>query len=248
LPEQMTFRDRSQTILLKHVSKWFSRKKEVGSATARENRRQVLTDVNLEVEKSEVVTLLGKNGSGKTTLTRILSTLVVPDIGEARVCGYDVVRESKQVRNSIGVVLNAGDTGFQARLSAYANLEYYAALYGVPLKLARDRIGILLDQVGLEDRGSDQYQSYSSGMRRRLALARALLPDPRVLLLDEPTLGVDPWSTKHIHKLLLDHAQRGKTILCTTNNPLEAKALGGRTCLLEKGVVSSSAAREVFAD
>jgi len=248
LSEQISFGDDSPTIQLRHVSKWFSRKSEVGLRRSRIGRREILVDVNLEVKQAEIVTLLGKNGSGKTTLTRILSTLIVPNSGEAEICGYDVVRESKKVRKCIGVILNAGDAGFQARLSAYANLEYYAGLYGIPLKVARDRINGLLGDLGLEDRGSDQYQSYSSGMRRRLALARALLPDPRVLLLDEPTLGVDPWSTEHIHKLLVDNARQGKTILCTTNNPSEAKSLGGRTCLLEKGVLSPPAVREVFAD
>ena len=239
--------DRFPPIQIEHVSKTFVRKGQVGWSRRRVERREVLKDVSLEVNSGEVVTLLGRNGSGKTTLARILSTLVVPDAGEASICGYNVVLESKEVRKRIGVVLNSGDTGFQPRLSAFANLEYYAGLYGIPMSLARERIEVLLADLSLADRGSDQYQSYSTGMRRRLAIAKALLPYPVVLLLDEPTLGVDPWSTEHIHKLLLELARGGKTILCTTNNLSEAKSLGSRSVVLENGSLSASIAKEVLA-
>jgi len=234
---------------MKHVSKSFVRKRQVGWSRRRIETREVLKDVTLEVNRREIVTILGRNGSGKTTLARILSTLIVPDNGEASICGYDVALESKEVRKRIGVVLNSGDTGFQPRLSAFANLEYYSGLYGIPKSLARDRIRTILADLDLADRGSDQYQSYSTGMRRRLAIAKGILPDPMVLLLDEPTLGVDPWSTEHIHKSLLELAGRGKTILCMTNNLSEAKSLGNRTLVLEKGLLSSSSSiREVLAN
>jgi len=180
---------------------------------------------------------LGKNGSGKTTLTKIVVTLLAPDGGDVRVCGFDTGKQEKQVRERIGVVFNAGDSGFQARLSAFSNLEYYGALYGIRRRDARNRSEMLLEMVGLEDRGPDQYQSFSTGMKRRLAIARALLPDPRVLILDEPTLGIDPWSMKQVHDLLKSIASSGKTILCTTNNQLEAVNLGGGLRILEDGVL-----------
>ena len=240
--------NRFPPIQIEHVSKTFVRKGQVGWSRRRVESREVLKDVSLEVNRGEVVTILGRNGSGKTTLARILSTLVVPDAGQASICGYNVVLESKEVKKRIGVVLNSGDTGFQPRLSGFANLEYYSGLYGIPMKFARERIRILLAEFDLADRGSDQYQSYSTGMRRRLAIAKSILPDPMVLLLDEPTLGVDPWSTEHIHKLLLELAGRGTTILCMTNNLSEAKSLGSRTLVLEKGLLSSpSSAKEVLA-
>ncbi len=232
-------------ILLRSVSKSFSRKAELGLSQGRRELRNVLRNVNLEVSKGETVCVLGKNGSGKTTLIRILSTLVVQDEGEVRVCGYDVVTQGRDVRRRVGVMLNAGETGFQARLSGPSNLEYYAALYRIRLRDARNRIQSLFADLGLEDRGSDQYQSYSSGMRRRLALARALLPDPTVLLLDEPTLGVDPWSTEQIHKQLRDLSRQGKTILCTTNSLSEAEALGTRTFTLQNGLLATSKIAEV---
>jgi len=190
------------------------------------------------VGKNEIVCVLGRNGSGKTTLVRILSTLVLPDQGEVRVCGFDALREGESVRRRIGVMLNTGDSGFHPRLSSYANLEYYAALYQIPLKDARTRIQKLLSALNLGDRGPDQYQSYSSGMRRRLALARALLPDPSVLLLDEPTLGVDPWMTERIHDLLTEISRQGKSILCMTNIPAEAKSFGQRLYVLDQGILS----------
>ena len=215
----------------------------MGLVGHRYDRRQVLHDVSLEANGGEIVCIIGKNGSGKTTLTRILSTLITPDRGEVRVCGHDTIREDKQVRKNIGVVLNSGESGFQPRLSGYSNLEYYGALYGVTGEQARKRVGMILAEVGLLDRGTDQYQSYSTGMRRRLALARALLSDPRVLILDEPTLGIDPWSIERVHELLRGLANRGKTILCATNNLSEAKNLGGRIFVLEDGILTDSATR-----
>ncbi len=232
-------------IRLRGVSKSFRRRGEVGSPGKKFERREVLRDISLTVGKNEIVCVLGRNGSGKTTLVRILSTLVLPDRGEVRVCGLDALREGGRVRRRIGVMLNTGDSGFHPRLSSYANLEYYAALYQVPLKDARTRIERLLSALNLGDRGLDQYQSYSSGMRRRLALARALLPDPPVLLLDEPTLGVDPWMTERIHNLLTEMCRQGKSILCMTNIPAEAKSFGQRLYVLDQGVLSPFNLEEV---
>ncbi len=232
-------------IQLRNVSKSFSRKVELGSSAGRREYRTVLRNANLNVSKGETVCVLGRNGSGKTTLIRILSTLVVPDAGQARVCGYDVARQGRDVRRRVGVMLNAGQTGFQGRLSGPGNLEYYAALYHIPQREARKRIQSLFSDLGLEDRGSDQYQSYSTGMRRRLALARALMPDPTVLLLDEPTLGVDPWSTEQIHKQLRGLSRQGKTILCTTNSLSEAEALSTRILTLQNGLLAASEIAEL---
>lgn len=233
-------------ISLENVSKSFVRKAEVGASGQKRERRQALTNVELQVGRGEVVCVLGKNGTGKTTLIRILSTLVGPDRGRASVCGFDVMREPGEVRNRIGVMLNSGEGGFHARLSALATLEYYGALYGMRAQEAQSRARHLLRELGLEDRGVDQYQSYSTGMRRRLALIRALLPDAPVLLLDEPTLGVDPWSTKRVHNYLLESSKYGKTVLCTTNNPTEARALGGRCYVLQDGALVPSKAEEVM--
>jgi ABC-2 type transport system ATP-binding protein len=234
-------------VVLRNVSKTFTRKFETGASRAVTRKREVLKNVSLEVRAGEIVCLLGRNGAGKTTIARILSTLIIPDEGQAKVCGYDVVTQAREVRQRIGVMINAGDGGFQPRLSGSTNLEYYATLYHMPLRNARARIAALLTELGLGDRGADQYQMYSSGMRRRLALARALLPDAPVVLLDEPTLGVDPWSTREIHDKLRDLAEQGKSILCTTNSSAEAQTLGDGVCMLENGTLSVMTRSEVSA-
>lgn len=231
-------------IMLSNVSKSFARKAETGPLRARRARRAVLKDVTLEVEAGECVCVIGRNGSGKTTLMRILSTLVQPDNGQARICGFDVVKQGREVRRRIGVMLNAGDTGFQPRISGLTNLEWYAALYNIPQVEAHRRIQHWLQDLQLEDRGSDQIQSYSSGMRRRLALAKALLSNPEILLLDEPTLGVDPWTVEQIHNVLRRYAMSGKTILCTTNSFAETRALAKRVFRLENGTLSESSIKE----
>ena len=223
-------------ILLSQVSKSFARKSEVHASTTKE-RRHVLKGVDLEIRKGEIVSIIVKNGSGKTTLIRVLSTLVEPDSGFAKICGFDTIAEADDVKKCLGVMLNSGEGGFHPGLSALANLEYYAALYKIPPRQVGKRIHGLLDALELDDRGADQYQSYSTGMRRRVALVRTLLPDAPVLILDEPTLGVDQWSTKRIHNYLIGLSSGGTTILCATNNPLEAQALGNRCCLLEDGVL-----------
>lgn len=227
------------TVVLKNISKSFQRKHELSLTRTKDERRPVLSNVTLEVETGEIVCILGKNGSGKTTLIRILSTLIRPDGGNASISGFDIRREGGEVRKRIGVVLNAGDSGFQARLSGPANLEYYAALYHIRLKNAREIIRDLLKQLDLEDRDSDQYQSYSTGMRRRLGLARALLANPPVMLLDEPTLGVDPWSTKQVHEILKKLSHQGKSILCTTNSLSEAETIGDKIFTLKDGALVS---------
>ena len=226
-------------LLLEHVSKSFQRKSEIGRSVEKLENRPVLRNVTLSVGDGETVCILGKNGAGKTTLIRILSTLVLPDSGVARICGRDVAREADYVKRNVGVMLNAGDGGFHPRLSARHNLRYYGALQLMPTSKTEERINDLLKELNLEDRGADQSQSYSSGMRRRLALARALLHEPPVLLLDEPTLGVDPWTSRHIHDYLGKLSEEGgKTILCTTNNLHEAEELGKRSYLLENGELS----------
>ena len=232
---------------MRQISKSFVRKSEIGFRNTKLERRRVLNGATLEVETGEIVCIVGKNGSGKTTLVRILSTLITPDSGLATVCGFNTVDQPDEVKKCIGVMLNSGEGGFHARLSAFANLEYYAALYKIPRNHARQRASAILRDLDLEDRGADQVQSYSTGMRRRVALSRALLPDTPVLLLDEPTLGVDPWSSERIHKYLEEIASRGKTILLTTNNPTEANAIGDRCLMVNEGALHPFRIEEALA-
>ncbi len=135
--------------------------------------------------------MLGPNGAGKTTLTKILSTALLPSTGSAQILGHDVVRDTAKVRPKIGVVLG-GDRGLYPRLNARQNLEYWAALYHVPPDESKRRIPELLERVGLSERAAQRVDSYSRGMKQRLHLARGLIADASVLLLDEPTIGMDP--------------------------------------------------------
>ena len=234
-------------ISLEHVTKSFQRKSEVGGSKGRREKRQVLRDITFSADEGEILCVMGRNGAGKTTMMRILASLIVPDHGKALICGFDVVKQSGEVRRRVGVMLNAGDGGFHPRLSGAYNLEYYSALYLLPKEKASERIKRLLKDLDLEDRGADQYQSYSSGMRRRLALSRALLQDPPVLLLDEPTLGVDPWTTKLVHGHLRQLSQQGKTVLCATNSLAEAREIGKRVYVLENGDLSPWNREEILA-
>lgn len=199
---------------------------------------QALKGVNLRIFHGEVFGLLGPNGAGKTTLIKILCALILPDGGEAYVNGYDVVRESAKVLRNLQAVL--GDPrGFDWRLSARENLEFYATLYGLPKDYAKRRIEELLDFMGLLDRANDMYQRFSTGMARKLQLCRALLLDTPILLFDEPTAGLDPISAVDFRHLLRDRLAKteGKTIFITTHNMWEAQTICDRVAIINRGEI-----------
>ena len=154
---------------------------------------EAVRGVSFEVGEGELFGLLGPNGAGKTTTIKMLITLLLPTSGSARVLGYDVVRDAREVRRRIGYVFG-GERGVYERLSGYDNLRYFAELYGVPPRLQKPRIEELLELVGLKGREHERAEGYSRGMKQRLHLARGMVGDPRVLFLDEPTTGLDPRS------------------------------------------------------
>jgi ABC-2 type transport system ATP-binding protein len=149
-----------------------------------------LDDLTLTIEQNEIHGLLGPNGAGKTTLVKILSTVLLPSGGSARILGRDVVTDTRAVRSLVGLVLG-GDRGLYDRLSARRNLLFWGALYKLDARTARSRADALLERVGLAERADDRVERFSRGMRQRLHLARGLLHEPRVLLLDEPTSSLD---------------------------------------------------------
>ncbi|HWI02725.1 MAG TPA: ABC transporter ATP-binding protein [Acidimicrobiales bacterium] len=195
-----------------------------------------LSGVSLRVAPGEVHGLLGPNGAGKTTLVKILSTVLLPSAGGARVMGHDVVAETAAVRPLIGIVIG-GDRGLYGRLTARQNLAYWAALYRLAPADGRERSEALLARVGLADRGDDRVQSYSRGMRQRLHLARGLINDPQVLFLDEPSTGMDPVAAREFRAIVRELAAEGRTVFLTTHDMAEAEAVCDRVTLIDRGQV-----------
>lgn len=195
-----------------------------------------LADVTFEVAPGEVVGLLGPNGAGKTTCVRILSTLLLPTSGSASVGGLDVVADPKGVRTRCGVSFG-GDLGLYTRLSARDNLRYFATMYRLDPRAVGPRIDELLKQVGLADRAEDRVETFSRGMRQRLHLARAVLHDPPVLMLDEPSAGLDPEGARDLRAQVRRLAREGRAILLTTHDMAEADELCSRVVLLDQGHV-----------
>ncbi len=195
-----------------------------------------LHDLSFEVQEGEVVGLLGPNGAGKTTTVNILATLLAPTSGYARVWGYDVVKEAKEVRKKIGCVFG-GDGGFYRRLSGLQNLQYFAALNRLGQRDSKRRIAEVLEQVDLTQRQGDLVETYSRGMRQRLHIARAILTRPSVLYLDEPTLGLDPIAAYDFRRNIPQMAKEGSTVLLTTHYMAEADTLCNRILIINEGTI-----------
>jgi ABC-2 type transport system ATP-binding protein len=194
---------------------------------------QAVDHLSLTVRRGEIFGLLGPNGSGKTTTINMISGLSVPTSGEVRVMGYDVRHQSRQVRQILGSVPQ--ETALYEELTAWANMDFHADLFGIPRKEKKERITKLLELVQLQDRKDSRVGTFSGGMKRRLALARALLHDPQLIYLDEPTLGVDVQARRVIWDYILSLRDQGKTVLITTNYLEEAQALCERVAIIDRG-------------
>jgi len=194
--------------------------------------RQILKDVTLAVEQGDIFGYLGPNGAGKTTTIRIILGLMQATSGEVSVLGQDV--QIDKTRQKIGFVLETD--GLYDNMSAHDNLVFYAKLYDIAQP--EQKVNEVLKLVGLADRAADKVATYSKGMRQRLALARAMTPDPEVLVLDEPTAGVDPTGQIEIRQLMLDmiHKQ-GKTILLSSHNLDEVQRICDRIAIIDKGQI-----------
>ena len=195
-----------------------------------------LNGLSFEVNENEIFGLLGPNGAGKTTLIHILATLLKPTTGGAVVNGYDVLHNATKVRKSIGVVFQAPSS--DDILTGYENLKIHALLYGIPRGIREKRISEVLKLVGLEGRKNDQVKKYSGGMRRRLEIARGLLHHPKVLFLDEPTLGLDPQSRESMWTYIKEIVTEEKvTIILTTHYMEEADMLCDRIGFISNGKI-----------
>ncbi|MGW1060755.1 ABC transporter ATP-binding protein [Micromonospora rubida] len=193
-----------------------------------------LGGVTLTVDDSEVLGLLGPNGAGKTTLVKILSTVLLPTSGTARVLGKDLVSAPQTVRENVGVVFG-GERGLYPRISARQNLAFWAALYRLDRRTARTRCSELLERMGLADRADEPVETFSRGMKQRLHLARGLIHGPRILFLDEPTTGMDPVAARDFRALVRELRQEGRTVFLTTHDMAEAEALCDRVTLIDRG-------------
>ncbi len=195
-----------------------------------------LNGLSCEVNENDIFGLLGPNGAGKTTLIHILATLLKPTTGGAIVNGYDVLDNATKVRKSIGVVFQAPSS--DDILTGYENLKIHALLYGIPRGTREKRISEVLKLVGLEGRKNDQVKKYSGGMRRRLEIARGLLHHPKVLFLDEPTLGLDPQSRESMWTYIKEIVTEEKvTIILTTHYMEEADLLCDRIGFISNGKI-----------
>lgn len=191
-------------------------------------------DISFDVRHGELFGLLGPNGAGKTTTVKMLTTLLIPTAGTARVLGYDVVKQANKIRSRIGFIFG-GERGLYWRLTGIDNLRYFASLYHVEPELSRRRIPYLLELVGLSGRGQEKVEGYSRGMKQRLHIARTLLHDPEILFLDEPTIGLDPVGARELRGVIRNLQDEEKTILLTTHYMFEADALCDRIGVIDDG-------------
>jgi ABC-2 type transport system ATP-binding protein len=206
---------------------------------------EAVRGVSFEVAEGELFGLLGPNGAGKTTTIKMLITLLIPTAGSARVLGFDVVKDAREVRKRIGYVFG-GERGLYERLSGLDNLRYFAELYAVPPREQRRRIEELLELVGLKGREKERVEGYSRGMRQRLHIARGLLHDPPVVFFDEPTIGVDPVGARELRTTIAELTAAGKTVLLTTHYMFEADELCDRIAVINKGeIVASGTPRDL---
>jgi len=198
---------------------------------------EAVKGISFKVKKGELFGLLGPNGAGKTTTIKMLTTLLEPTDGSARILGYDIRENTREIRRRINLVAE-GERTLYWRLSGYENLKYFARIYYVSKEEERERIEFLLKLVGLWEKRNDLVMNYSRGMKQRLAIAKALVNDPEVLFLDEPTLGLDVQSSIFVRefvKKLVD--EQGKTVLLTTHYMAEAEQLCDRIAIIDHGKI-----------
>ena len=190
-------------------------------------------DVSFDIQEGEIFSLLGPNGAGKTTTISMLSTLLAPTSGDALINGFSIKGDSMQVRKYIGIVPQ--EIALYDELSALENLNYWGKLYDLSGQELSRRVSEVLEQIGLTDRAKDRLKTYSGGMKRRVNIAAGLLHKPKLLFMDEPTVGIDPQSRRMILDMVKDLNQQGMAILYTTHYMEEAQELSNRVGIIDHG-------------
>ena len=234
----VTSRGGAIAVSVENVSKTYPRRRWLGLRCSASESRHALRDVSLTIREGEMVGLLGPNGAGKTTLLKSIATLLSVSSGCILVHGRDVEVDPIAARRAIGLV-TCDERSFYWRLTGRQNLQFFAALYRVPEECVAGRIGRLLEMLGLSGAGDQPYQSYSSGMRQKLAIARGLLSEPRLILYDEPTRSLDPLSAQSIREWIVANrlAAPATTHVIATNQLHEAQQLCDRVVILNRGAI-----------
>lgn len=191
--------------------------------------------VSFNIKKGEIFGLLGPNGAGKTTIIRVLTTLLRPTSGKVTLSGYDIVKQQDEVRKHIGLV--AEKIILYNHLTAMENLEFFGQLYHLSRKEIKKRIEKWIEKLHMAEWLNHQVGTFSTGMKQRINIVRALLTEPDILFLDEPTLGLDPQTTHLIQKFIYELNDRGVTVLLTTHNMIEAEALSDRVAIIDHGKI-----------
>jgi ABC-2 type transport system ATP-binding protein len=216
---------------------------EVKNLTKRFDGFTAVNDISFTVMEGEIFAFLGPNGAGKTTTIKMLTTLLRPTSGHMSINGYDPNENQDGVRQSIGIVFQ--DASLDEELTAYENLEFHGVLYGIAKEIRRDRIHQMLQLVELWDRRNDLVKYFSGGMKRRLEIARGFIHHPKVLFLDEPTLGLDPQTRKHIWDYITElNLRENLTIFFTTHNMEEAEKAAEKIAIIDRGKIIAQGSLE----
>jgi len=222
------------TIITENLSKTYFTKNRKGLFRTESNQVEALKNISLEVKQGEIFGLLGPNGAGKTTLIKLLTTLLLPTAGSAKVNGYDVATAPNQVRGTTGCML-MGERGLYWKMTGRENLEYFGALYHLPPKQRKQRAQEVLDLLSMNDLAERMVETYSSGQKMKLAFAKALINDAPLLILDEPTNTLDVPSASELRAIVRDMNKTGKTIIYTTHIMAEAETLCDRVAIIDYG-------------
>jgi len=209
---------------------------EVKNLSKEFGKVKAVKNISFNVKSGEIFAFLGPNGAGKTTTIKMLTTLLLPTSGELRINGFNPITQNNEARKSFGIIFQ--DPSLDDELTAYENLDFHAVLYKVPKKIAKERISYLLKFVGLEERKNDFVKTFSGGMKRRLEIARGLIHHPKILFLDEPTLGLDPQTRNSMWKYLKElNKKEGMTVFVTTHYMEEAAKVADTIAIIDNGKI-----------